>query len=319
MADFIRICDYCGKTYDYNPNKGLKYCCFHHLQAHAEEDQVRRLVEYRDAERVMPGVITIKPMQPDRKLLVEQLEKVLNYPAVYCGAPSFSYKVRGYTVHRNGTIEVRSDKVSKKVLQSLADCGLIEPIELFKDDGISFSMDGFTGRTLSNIVFMFASKANLINKSIAVPNAFHVDDSLIHDLTKENPDTVSDFMRILSKNGGFKAMRGLYISNGRLFFVGFNPRANMDEKAAQRALAELMVNYAIKKLWARPYTVNVVNEKYYFRIWLNSIGMIGESYSRVRRILLQRLEGNQTYRLPEQKEAYDAKRRAMKEAAFVAL
>lgn len=320
MTDYIRTCDYCGKTYELKAKDNSRYCCRKHLQAHTEGDQVKRLVDHRKIEKSPSGVITrIKSLQPDRQLLVDQLAKELNSPAIYSGAPSFTYKVKNYTVLRDGTLELPKRRVNKRLLRSLANSGLIDSIDLYEADGISFSTDGFTGRTLATLIFMLASKADLINKSIAIPNAFHIDANLVRDVKKENPDTVADFMRILCKNGGFKAMRGLYLSNGRIYFVGFDPQADKDEQIAHQTLAEMIVHYAMTKKWAKPNTINVTNEKYSFRTWLNSIGMIGEEYNDVRRILLQRLEGNQTYRLPEQKEAFEARRRAMKEPDFVEL
>ena len=229
MTDYVRTCDYCGKTYELKSKTGSRYCCNKLLQAHKDGDQVKRLIECRDIETPATGITRIKGLQPDRQLLVDQLAKELNSPAVYNGAPSFAYKVKNYTILRDGTLELLKRRVNKRLLRSLANCGLIDSIELYEGDGISFGMEDFTGRALTTLFFMLASKAELINKSINTPNAFHIDANLVHDLKKENPDTVADFMRILCKNGGFKTMRGLYLANGRLYFIGFNPRADKDE------------------------------------------------------------------------------------------
>lgn len=45
----------------------------------------------------------------DRKPLVEAISQILNQPAVYQGAPSFSYTVGDYTVDRNGVLSYNSN------------------------------------------------------------------------------------------------------------------------------------------------------------------------------------------------------------------
>ena len=45
----------------------------------------------------------------DRKPLVEAISQILDQPAIYQGAPSFSYRVGDYTVDRNGTLSYGSN------------------------------------------------------------------------------------------------------------------------------------------------------------------------------------------------------------------
>ena len=49
------------------------------------------------------------------------------------------------------------------------------------------------------------------------------------------------------------------------------------------------------------------NEKYTFRVWLNAIGMKGDAYGKAREMFLEKLDGDGTYRTPDQREAYNEK------------
>ena len=262
----------------------------------------------------------LRGMLRDRMPLVEQLMKEQGKPAVYSGAPSFRYTVGDYVVLRDGTLDVPDKKADKKMIGRLIELGLLE-CGLTEKDGIAFSTEGFSGRTLVNIVGMLHARGDLINKAIGEPNAFHMSTAFVRAVKERNPDTVRDFMEVLYDHKGFKAIRGLYISESLVHFIGFSPWAPDNEKAAHRALADSIVRYALENKWTKAEAPDATNEKYSFRIWLNAIGMTGDEYKTVRETLLCRLKGDSTFRLPEQKEAYlgKLKMRGDDEPEFVLL
>ena len=253
------------------------------------------------------GVLT------DRWALISTLEREIGSTAAYQGAPSFRYVIGDYTVLRDGSLEVADGKADRALLSRLAADGLIED-DSDEPVGIAFQMDSFTGRTLVNIVNTLASRGKLINKAIGRPNAVHMGAELVRELKADNPDTMTEFMDILHRCGGEKAIRGLRLVGGKLIFTGF---PNDD---TYRALAEHIVSAALSHRWIKAKEPMGENEKYTFRVWLNALGMKGTEYADARAALLKNLDGNSTFRTEEQRAAfYAGRKRKAPEPEFILL
>ena len=110
-------------------------------------------------------------------------------------------------------------------------------------------------------------------------------------------------------------MKGIRISGDELIFTGF-PTA-----PAYQMLADCMVQKASRIHYAKAKSTLVVNEKYTFRVWLNSLGMIGDEYKDSRRVLLRNFQGNGSFRTKEQYKSHreKLKKRAAVEPDFVLL
>jgi len=257
--------------------------------------------------------VKFKGLLTDRRALISALEEETANAAVYSGAPSFRYSIGDYTVLRDGSLEVADGRADVALLARLAARGLIEDT-LDSPAGIAFQMDSFTGRTLVNIVNTLASRGKLINKAIGKPNAVHMGAELVRELKAENPDTVNEFMDILHRCGGEKAIRGLRLSSGKILFTGF------PDDDTYRALAEHIVNAALSHRWIKAKEPTGENEKYTFRVWLNALGMKGAQYTDARAELLKNLSGDTAYRTEEQKAAfYASRRRKPVEPEFIVL
>lgn len=257
--------------------------------------------------------VKFKGLLTDRQPLIRVLEEETATAAVYSGAPSFRYSIGAYTVLRDGSLEVADAKADRALLSRLAAKGLIEDTS-DESAGIAFQMDSFTGRTLVNIVNTLASRGKLINKAIGRPNAIHMGAKLVRELKAENPDTVPEFMDILHRCGGEKAIRGLKLTGGKLIFTGF------PDDDTFRALAEHIVNAALSLRWIKAKEPTGDNEKYTFRVWLNALGMKGAEYANARAELLKNLSGDSAYRTEEQKLAfYASRRRKPTEPEFIVL
>ncbi|MBR2528828.1 MAG: hypothetical protein IKE58_10215 [Blautia sp.] len=170
--------------------------------------------------------------------------------------------------------------------------------------GISFDATDFTGQTMTNIVNSLAARGQLINKAIGIPNAFHMNAELVKELKTIKPTAMTEFMAILHGYGGQSAIKGLALGNGWIAFPGF------PDTAACRILAERIVHAAVTNRWIKGKAPAVTNEKYSFRVWLNSLGMTGEAYAGARAELLKNLSGDSAFRTEEQRAAfYSARRR----------
>jgi len=242
-----------------------------------------------------------KGLLTDRRALIAALEQEMGLAAAYQGAPSFRYVIGDYTVLRDGRLEVEDAKADTALIGRLADAGLVEGAAA--DTGISFPMDGFSGRTMTNIVNSLAARGGMINKAIGKPDAIHMGAKLVRTLKAENPDTISEFMDALHRSGGEKAMRGLRIAEERLVFTG------LPDTPACHALAERIVQAAATRGWIKAREPETENEKYSFRVWLNALGMKGQEYAAARAELLKNLSGDSAFRTEEQRAAFYATRR----------
>lgn len=246
--------------------------------------------------------LKIRGLLTDRQLLVAALERETGQTAAYSGMPTFRYQVGPYTVLRDGSMEVPEAKANAAILRRLAEQGLIERLAE-APSGIAFDASGFDGRIMNNVVNALAAKEVLINRAIAVPNAFHMKADLVKELKAVSPTTMSEFMAVLNRCGGDSAIKGLWLSADQLVFTGF------PETQACRMLAERIVHSAVTNRWIKAKAPKVTNDKYSFRVWLNSLGMTGPDYADTRAELLKNLSGDSCFRTPEQRAAFEANRR----------
>lgn len=252
----------------------------------------------------------IKGLVRDRQLLVKALSTELGEHAVYCGAPTFSYRIGAYTVLRDGSIE--SERTDDGLLSRLSAQGLIE-IAPPEAEVITVSIP--SAHALTNLIFMLAAKAPFINKAIGTSEVFSISNALVEELKMANPSTLGEVMEVLYRCGGDDAMRGLRVAGEHLVFTGFPPNA------AYQVFAECLVKTASRIHYAKAKSAPVVNEKYTFRVWLNSLGMIGDEYKEARRVLLRNFNGNGSFRTEEQYKSHREKlrNRAAVEPDFVLL
>ncbi len=243
----------------------------------------------------------IKGLLTNRKPLITALEEKTGESAVYQGAPSFRYHVGFYVVLRDGSLEVPDDAIDHVLLDTLADLGLVERTKM-QPTGIVFSTSQFTGRTMVNVVNCVAAREQLINKAIGIPNAFHMGAEFVRKLKEEKPSTLEEFLSVQHECGGDAAMKGIRLSSGHLVFSGF------PETESCRLLADKIIHAAVTNRWIRATTPAVINEKYSFRIWMNSLGMIGEAYRTARAELLKNFTGDAAFRTSEQRAAFYAER-----------
>ena len=239
----------------------------------------------------------LKGLLEDRKPLIAALEKETGQKAIYCGPPGFHYKVGDHTVLRDGSLESTDEALMKK----LASEGLVERTD--EEAGIHFPLTDFTGRTLVNLVYCISAREKLLNKALDHPNAFHMGVGLVRALKAENPATIGDFMEVLYRNGGEKAMKGVKVGKNTVSFPGF------PDTLTFRTLADLMVRFTKDAVWIKPKMKEPENEKYSFRVWLMAIGMNGPEYKKVRAELLSRFEGDTAFRTQEQRTAWEQKKK----------
>ena len=221
-----------------------------------------------------------------RKKTVEIVGRTLGVQPIYCGAPTFAYRVGAFEITRDGSIcfgdEVDEAEV-ERVRTALRGAGFAaeedesemtmaeseEDAATDDEDRLSVSIPRTflteTGR--KNLDALLASKGKLIQKAFNIEKATYT-------LTEET-----------------------------IKFAWFHGKIAEDTVRAYTDFISKLCEMAQKQKCAVAKEKAVENEKYAFRCFLLRLGMIGDAYKTSRRILLQNLTGSSAFKCGHRKEA----------------
>ena len=213
-----------------------------------------------------------------RKKLVEVVGKALGKQAVYCGAPTFSYRVGEVEITRDGSICGEDAAEVERVRTALREAGFaaaeddpeMPTAEADSDEDrliVSLPCSSFTETALKNLDALLASKGHLIQKAFNIEKAAYT-------LTEE-----------------------------AIKFAWFHGKIAEDTARAYTDFISKLCEMAQKQKRAVAKEKAVENEKYAFRCFLLRLGMIGDDYKTSRRILLQNLTGSSAFKSGHRKEA----------------
>ena len=227
--------------------------------------------------------------------------------------------------------ETESDEVSEEpedatdIPQPETEPEGIDPEDIGEETGfvkpsISLPLEGHSGRSLRNLIFLLYSRGHLISKSTG--GDFGADDDLVEELkiASEYP-TANGLIEHIRKfeAGNGKAVRGIEITEDKVVFTGFPVTDDPDEVQAFVHLASLMNRQSIEQNRIQTKPVDETNEKYSMRTWLLRIGMNGDEFKETRSILMKRLDGHTAFRTPADAERWKAHRKAIRDKQKAAL
>ena len=232
----------------------------------------------------------------ERKAMVGIVGKVLNTKPVYCGAPSFSYKVGAFEIAKDGSLcfdDAADEATVARVRTTLreagfmsedweneascADTGADEPIQTeaaaevtpteealaeSDEDSLSISLPRslFTETALQNLDALLLSKGRLIRHAFDIREATYTltDDQIT-----------------------FAWLHGTITEETAKAYAEFISKLCLMARTQKRVTAKEKI---------------VDNEKYAFRCFLLRLGMIGNAYKVSRKILLQNLTGSSAFK-----------------------
>ena len=229
-----------------------------------------------------------------RKKMVEIVGRTLGVQPIYCGAPTFSYRVGAFEITRDGSIcfgDEADEAEVERVRTALREAGFaaeedesemtmaavetageaaVETAATTDDENsltISLPRSSFTETALKNLDALLASKGKLIQKVFNIEKAAYT-------LTEET-----------------------------IKFAWFHGKIAEDTVRAYTDFISKLCEVAQKQKRAVAKEKAVENEKYAFRCFLLRLGMIGDAYKTSRRILLQNLTGSSAFKCGHRKEA----------------
>ena len=191
-----------------------------------------------------------------RKALAQKIGELTGSEVKYLGVPSCGYQIGAYTLDKEAVLH--GDELPDDIRSELQKAGYTAEDEPVTLT-ISMPRDFFTEQSMNNLLQLIANKETLLKHALET-------DSLA---VNECEETVE--------------------------FPWFTVEKDGDGDAYARfitALCEFAKN--LKRVVNKPDTSD--NEKYAFRCFLLRLGMIGEEYKPVRRVLLRRLTGSSAFR-----------------------
>ena len=216
-----------------------------------------------------------------RKKMVEIVGRTLGVQLIYCGAPTFSYKVGAFEITRDGSIcfgDEADEAEVERVRPALREAGFVaeeDETEMptaevdSEEDSLAISLPRrfFTETALKNLDALLASKGHLIQKAFNIEKATYT-------LTEET-----------------------------IKFAWFHGKIAEDTVCAYTDFISKLCEMVQKQKRAVAKEKPTENEKYAFRCFLLRLGMIGDDYKTSRRILLQNLTGSSAFKCGHRKEA----------------
>ena len=220
-----------------------------------------------------------------RKKMVEIVGRTLGVQPIYCGAPTFAYKVGAFEITRDGCIcfgDEADEAEVERVRTALREAGFaaeeeesemttaeVETAAMTDDEDkltISLPRSFLTETALKNLDALLASKGKLIQKAFNIEKAAY---------------TLTDEM---------------------IKFAWFHGKIAEDTVRAYTDFISKLCEMAQKQKLAVAKEKPTENEKYAFRCFLLRLGMIGDDYKTSRRILLQNLTGSSAFKCGHRKE-----------------
>lgn len=250
----------------------------------------------------------------DRKQLIKALETKYGVKAKYLWTPSFAYEItiKGitYTIDREGKIVTPSGQV-------------IEPEELFNETTeviaeseeiasapneaqeattseimsyeLKLPMEEHNAKTLRNLINMVYAKQPLILKALAVNDAL-LTEAFVQAINETDMETTSDFQAALAQIETTR-LEGIQFDFEEKTFT-FKLDLEPDKVDTAISLLALINKNALSQHYASFKAKPTSNEKYTFRTWLLRLGMIGDEYKKIRKVLLADLSGNGAFKDP---------------------
>ena len=252
----------------------------------------------------------------ERKAMVGIISKAVGENPVYCGAPSFSYKVGAFEITKDGSLcfdDALDEATVARVRTALREEGFMSDGGEDEASCADTGADELSWTEAATSETPCADTAQ--NDSTPMETADAEADSSEDSLSISLP-------RSLFTETALKNLDALLLSKGRLIRHAFDIREATytlegdritfawlhgtitDESA--KADAEFISKLCLMARMQKRVTAKekiVDNEKYAFRCFLLRLGMIGNAYKESRKILLQNLTGSSAFKSGHRKEA----------------
>lgn len=240
----------------------------------------------------------------ERKEVAGLIANYFGVQAAYQGTRGFGYLItepsgREWLVDKTGAVVTQSvaeDNVAEMfaVLKALEENGA----EAVGQASVTVTTEGHNGVTLRNMVNLLAAKEQLIAKAMGSASQSLIAPAMVTAVNAVRLKAVEDFLEA----AGGEESPGLAITRDTIAFRWFAATLNPEVIQAYIQFALAVNEMALAQKHSSPHETDTINEKYTFRVFLLRLGFIGEDYSASRKIFLDRLSGNGSFRTKEQEQ-----------------
>ena len=200
-----------------------------------------------------------------RKELAAAIAEITGEKAVYMKAPTYAYQIGIFTVERSGDLICGDEAALEELLPGLAEKGFAADPEPQADvtnaDGSGLTVTvPLTAASVDNLNNLLEAKGALIKKALGITDI------------------------------------SIKIEEDKVSFPWFPEMPAPDEVKAYTEFISLLCKLSKELKRASSTETPVTNEKYAFRCFLLRLGFIGSEYKKERKILLQNLSGNSSWK-----------------------
>ena len=221
-----------------------------------------------------------------RKKTVEIVGRTLGVQPIYCGAPTFAYRVGAFEITRDGSI-CFGDEVDEAEVERVR---------------TALRGEGFAAEEDESEMTMAESEEDAATDDedrliVSIPRTF------LTETGRKNLDALlASKGKLIQK--AFNIEKAAYtLTDETIKFAWFRGKIAEDTVRAYTDFISKLCEMAQKQKRAVAKEKAVENEKYAFRCFLLRLGMIGDDYKTSRRILLQNLTGSSAFKCGHRKEA----------------
>ena len=221
-----------------------------------------------------------------RKKTVEIVGRTLGVQPIYCGAPTFAYRVGAFEITRDGSI-CFGDEVDEAEVERVR---------------TALRGEGFAAEEDESEMTMAESEEDAATDDedrliVSIPRTF------LTETGRKNLDALlASKGKLIQK--AFNIEKAAYtLTEETIKFAWFHGKIAEDTVRAYTDFISKLCEMAQKQKRAVAKEKAVENEKYAFRCFLLRLGMIGDDYKTSRRILLQNLTGSSAFKCGHRKEA----------------
>lgn len=242
----------------------------------------------------------------NRKMLAQRISKLLNLPASYAGAPTFSYCVGdAVTIDRDGNLEVTGD-MPEALKAFLMEQGWI-PEALMERVTVSVAVNDITVWDLKKLTYMFYSKQYLLNRSMGA-ELLRIPKLLVDRFREYTPKTPEVFTELLNDCRATDELTGFDFRDGKVSMqIPYSAEEQSERRMTYADLLNRMVTAAQEASRVAPTLLTPENEKYVMHGWLLRLGYGGSDLKAQRRILMKNLKGYAAFRDASSMERHKAK------------
>lgn len=268
-----------------------------------------------------------------RKVLAQELSRLIGEPYTYLGVPSCAYQIGPYRLNKDGSIDgddfeaihsflVENDYIHETVGVDPEPEQAAEPdpeADGASETYVSIPLRDYTPLALACLLRTLYARQKLI-AAMTQSDLIALDEELIDRLRDEKPDTIERIQELLQQEIDAGFVKGITIEDGKITMAfPYDP----SQPTQWQAYAEILMRLEKHSRNAHHVSGKLLEPtpeemKYFCRNWLLQLGLGGAEHKETRRILLGHLTGFAAFRSAGQmdahKQRYITQRREAREA-----